>query len=189
MKVVDRDIESIFPYERNPRHNEDAVQAVMESIKTFGFRQPIVVDKDGVIVAGHTRWMAARQLGLSKVPVHVAADLTPGQAAAYRLADNRVGEIATWDDDLLRTELAALAGENFDMKAMGFTAEELGQALEQMKTASARYLEDFDVMPKPKPQWILIAASEDECAEIIAKVNALNLGSVRLEYSAGTAPG
>jgi len=108
MQIEIRRIDQVRPYERNPRRNDQAVQAVAESIRTFGFRQPVVVDAEGVIVAGHTRYLAAKHLSLEEIPVHVAADLTPEQAKAYRLADNRTGELAGWDYDLLPLELADL---------------------------------------------------------------------------------
>jgi len=88
MEVRQRDIESIEPYGRNPRINEQAIEAVAASIAKFGFRQPIVVDEAGVIIVGHVRWMAAKKLGLAQVPVHVAKGLTSEQAKAYRIADN-----------------------------------------------------------------------------------------------------
>ena len=91
-----RKIEQVKPYERNPRINDSAVDAVAESLRQFGFRQPIVVDADGVIICGHTRWKAAQKLGLAKVPVHVATDLTPDQVRAYRIADNKTGELSTY---------------------------------------------------------------------------------------------
>jgi ParB-like chromosome segregation protein Spo0J len=89
-----REITSIRPYERNPRLNEKAVDAVVASLKEFGFRQPIVVDTESVIIVGHTRYKAALKLGLQKIPVHIATDLTAEQAKAYRIADNKSGEIA-----------------------------------------------------------------------------------------------
>ena len=85
-----------IPYARNPRKNDGAVTKVKASIQEFGFQQPIVVDKDGIIVAGHTRHKAAMELGLTEVPVVVASDLTPAQIKAYRIADNRVNEEASW---------------------------------------------------------------------------------------------
>lgn len=100
MKVEERKIGDIRPYEHNPRRNDPAVDAVAASIREFGFRQPIVVDEAGVIVAGHTRWKAAQKLGLETVPVHVATGLTPAQIKAYRIADNKVAELAEWDFDL-----------------------------------------------------------------------------------------
>ena len=121
MHVELRPIDSIRPYPGNPRINEDAVDAVARSIKEFGFRQPIVVDGEGVIVVGHTRYKAAIKLGLKMVPVHVATDLTPEQVKAYRIADNATNEIAEWDYQLLPIELAGLQEANFDLGLLGST--------------------------------------------------------------------
>ena len=123
-------IERVKPYARNPRQNEGAVDAVAASITEFGFRQPIVVDRDGVIVVGHTRWKAAKKLGLAQVPVHVAKDLTPEQAKAYRLADNKTNELAEWDKALLPLELADLQATNFDLGLLGFSKDELAELLD-----------------------------------------------------------
>lgn len=98
----------IRPYDRNPRNNDAAVGPVSESIRRFGFRQPIVVDRDGVIIVGHTRHRAALSLGLDSVPVVVADNLTPEQCSQYRLVDNKVGEISEWDENALGEELAGL---------------------------------------------------------------------------------
>ena len=98
----------------------EAVDAVAASIKEFGWRQPIVVDKDGVIVCGHTRWKAAKKLGLKKVPVHVATDLTPAQIKAYRLADNKSAELAEWNMELLPIELADLQAMDVNLELLGF---------------------------------------------------------------------
>src|SRR5262245_25983879 len=96
-----RSLSSIRPYENNPRLNDAAVEAVAASIRAFGFRQPIVVDEEGVIVVGHTRYKAARTLGLQEVPVHVAVGLTPVQLKAYRLADNQTASLSGWDNERL----------------------------------------------------------------------------------------
>src|SRR5271168_5376594 len=114
-------ISSIRPYENNPRLNDAAVDAVAASIKEFGFRQPIVVDEEMVIVVGHTRYKAALKLGYTEVPVHVAVGLSPAQAKAYRIADNQTATIATWDDDKLPLELAALQEMGFDLDLTGFS--------------------------------------------------------------------
>ena len=111
-------IGDVHPYEDNPRRNDGAVQAVANSLREFGWKQPIVVDADGTIVVGHTRYKAALALEMTHVPVVVASDLTPEQCAAYRLADNRVGELAEWDENLLAVELDGLA--ELDMSAFGF---------------------------------------------------------------------
>ena len=119
-------IGDVRPYEDNPRRNDDAVEALANSLREFGWKQPLVVDANGTIVVGHTRYKAALALGMTDVPVVVASDLTPEQCAAYRLADNRVGELATWDMDLLAQELDGLA--DLDMSSFGFTERDMEQA-------------------------------------------------------------
>ena len=116
-------IGDVRPYEDNPRRNDSAVQAVANSLREFGWKQPIVVDADGTIVVGHTRYKAALALEMTHVPVVVASDLTPEQCAAYRLADNKVGELAEWDSELLAQELDGLSG--FDMEQFGFDDSDL----------------------------------------------------------------
>lgn len=122
MNIVEKRIEELKEYENNPRHNDGAVDAVAESIKQFGFKVPIVIDTDGVIIAGHTRRKAAEKLGLKTVPCIVADDLTPEQIKAFRLADNKTGELASWDFEKLEEELAALS--EVDMSAFGFVVNE-----------------------------------------------------------------
>ena len=124
-KTVQRKIESIRPYENNPRKNDAAVPRVAASIRRFGFRVPIVVDADGVIVTGHTRYKAAKELGLTSVPVIVADDLTPDEVKAFRLADNKVGEIAEWDDEKLDVELLDLQDSEL-LETEDFTMEDFG---------------------------------------------------------------
>lgn len=128
MKIENRAIHSIRPYERNPRRNDPAVTAVAASLREFGFRQPIVVDAAGVIITGHTTYRAAKKLGLQHVPVHVAADLTPEQAQAYRLADNKTAELAEWDDAKLTQEILGLAGQGLNLAEFGFSAPEAAEA-------------------------------------------------------------
>jgi ParB-like chromosome segregation protein Spo0J len=112
-------IARVKPYEKNPRAiPEEAVRAVAESIREFGFRQPIVVDQHGVIIAGHTRWKAACLLELEQVPVHVATDLTEDQVVAYRVADNRVGELTDWDPAGLMAELDGLVSQSAELNAL-----------------------------------------------------------------------
>lgn len=118
MKVEAKSIDEIKPYENNPRDNDDAVDAVANSIKEFGWQQPIVIDNEGVIIAGHTRYKAAQKLGLKHVPVVVADNLTPDQVKAYRLADNKTAELADWDMDLLNDELDQI--RDIDMSDFGF---------------------------------------------------------------------
>lgn len=119
MKVETVSIDQIKPYENNPRNNDDAVDAVANSIKEFGWQQPIVVDNDRVIIAGHTRYKAAKKLGYKEVPIVVADNLTKEQVNAYRLADNKVGELANWDTKKLDDELQNLL-DQIDMTDFGF---------------------------------------------------------------------
>lgn len=129
MLIELRPLTSIHPYDKNPRINDDAVEAVMASLREFGFRQPIVVDADGVIICGHTRFKAAQRLGMEQVPVHVATDITPAQIKAYRIADNQTATLAEWNYDLLPIELADLQGLDFDLNLLGFDADDLARIL------------------------------------------------------------
>ena len=132
MRIRQISVDKIIPYPGNPRKNQAAIDPVAASLREFGWQQPIVVDSDMVVIVGHTRLLPARQLGLDKVPVTVAEDMTPAQARAYRLADNRTGENAEWDNDLLAIELGELEGD-FDLSLTGFSPEEL-QALMHVGT-------------------------------------------------------
>jgi DNA modification methylase len=130
MKIELRNLADIKPYPGNPRINDDAVEAVAASLKEFGFRQPIVVDVDGIIICGHTRYKAALKLDLEKVPVHVAKDLTPEQIKAYRIADNKTAELSDWNFDLLPIELGELQALNYDLGLLGFDPDELAKLLD-----------------------------------------------------------
>ena len=149
MEIKNMKIADIHPYEKNPRFNDDAVDAVAKSISEFGWRAPIVVDKDFVIVCGHTRLKAAQKLGLTEVPVHVAADLTPEQIQAYRIADNKTGEIAEWNYDLLPLEIKELQGANFDLSLLGFDTDELDRLL---NGTSADEVTDGETEPDAVPE-------------------------------------
>ena len=122
MQIEIKSIDELIPYVNNARKNDNAIDAVASSIKNYGFKQPIVVDGQGEVIAGHTRLKAAKKLGLKEVPVIVANDLTPAQVKAYRIADNRVGELAEWDMELLQLELDDI--EEFT----GFEDLELGNS-------------------------------------------------------------
>jgi ParB-like chromosome segregation protein Spo0J len=133
--------------DRYPRTISDAaIDAVARSIREFGFRVPIVVDGEGVIIAGHTRLKAAEQLGLSEVPVHVARELSPDQVKALRIADNKLHELSSWDMELLPIELADLQGVNFDLSLLGFSAEDMAALLASAETEG---LTDPDDVPAP----------------------------------------
>jgi DNA modification methylase len=134
----------IIPFARNARKiPQQAIDKVAASIQEFSFRQPIVVDKDGVIICGHTRWLAAQKLGLEQVPVHVAENLTPAQVRAYRLLDNRSHEETSWDTDLLGLELLDLKGMGIDMDLTGFELGEIDDLLSRIDIG----LTDVDAVP------------------------------------------
>ena len=128
-------LDKIKPYENNPRINEGAVDKVANSIEKFGFKNPIILDKNNVIIAGHTRYKASQKLGLKEVPVIIAKDLSEEQAKAYRLADNKTNEFAEWDENKLNAELFDLM-ESFKMEEFGFEFDDLN---------SDDYGTDFDL--------------------------------------------
>lgn len=152
MTVQDMPLVELIPYENNPRNNDDAVDKVAASIREFGFRVPIIVDKYNVIVAGHTRLKAAELLGLETVPVIRADDLTDEQIKAYRLADNKTAEFADWDFAKLEEELEALS--DVDMTAFGF--EELTIKEKEAPEEFAEYDEEIQTehkCPKCGYEW------------------------------------
>lgn len=142
-------LSEITPYERNPRKNDSAVEAVVQSIEQFGWQQPIVVDAHRVIIIGHTRYKAAVKMGLEWVPVHVAKDLSPEQVKALRIADNKSGEIAEWDLDLLPLELSDLRTAEFDISTLGFSSSELAKILKGIDDPLGD--KDLDEVP-PEPE-------------------------------------
>ncbi len=148
MKIEMRKTDEVKPYEQNPRDNDAAVEAVARSIREFGFRQPIVVDEAGVIIVGHTRWKAAKVLSLAEVPVHVAEGLSPEKAKAYRIADNKIAELAEWDLDLLPIELSELRGMDVDLGMLGFAPEDLEKLL-GAGIHGNEGLTDPDAIPEP----------------------------------------
>lgn len=120
MQIIEKSIDEIIPYAQNPRCNDEAVDAVASSIAEFGFQVPCVIDCHNILITGHTRLKAAKKLGLKTIPCICAETLTPAQVKAYRLADNKVSELATWDMSLLESELAQLDDLQFDMTPYGF---------------------------------------------------------------------
>lgn len=155
MNIIEKGVSELIPYENNPRNNDGAVDAVAASIKEFGFKVPIVIDKDGVIVAGHTRLKAAKKLGMEKVPCIIADDLSEEQVKAFRLADNKSGELAEWNEELLAEELEAL--QDVDMEQFGF--EGIENLLDETKDAEEDdFDEDAEEIPtitKPGDVWKL----------------------------------
>lgn len=140
-------IDRVKPYDKNPRKNDGSVDAVARSITQYGFRQPIVVDKAGVVIVGHTRLKAAKQIGMTHVPVHVARDLSPEKARALRIADNKTHELADWDVDLLSAEVRALAElPDFKDIELGMSSADLESA---MNPKGRDGLVDADDVPEP----------------------------------------
>ena len=133
MEVKHIELIKLKPYDKNPRKNEKSIEVVANSIKAYGFRQPIVVDKNMVIVVGHTRFEAARRLNLKTVPVHIA-DLSKEEIQAYRIMDNKSADSSGWDLDLLKQELISLSDENYDLDLTGFTDLEVDSLLGDIKT-------------------------------------------------------
>lgn len=150
MNILELNIDELKPYENNPRNNDEAVDPVAKSIKEFGFKVPIIIDKNNVIIAGHTRYKAAQKIKLKKVPCIVADDLTEEQVNAFRLADNKVGEIATWDFNLLELELDNII--DIDMSDFSFDIQGIEDTFDT----------DFELPDDDKPQTRTITLSLSE---------------------------
>jgi len=145
MKIENADINTIKPYENNPRKLKDsAIEKVAMSLKEYGFRQPIVVDKDRIIVVGHTRYRASKKLGFKEVPITIADNLTPEQINAYRIADNRTAEESEWDSELLKMEIKDLEAKDFKLDLLGFNEDQLNDMLFEEKQG----LTDEDEVPE-----------------------------------------
>lgn len=141
MRIEEISLDTIKPYERNARKNANAVNGVAESIKQFGFQQPIVVDKNNVIVAGHTRYKAAQQLGMNTVPCVRADDLTPEQVKAYRILDNKLNELASWDFQMLGEELSSF-DFNFEAFNVSLPAYDISTFFNEHETDGNKVLEN-----------------------------------------------
>lgn len=158
MKITTKNINDIFPYENNPRINDNAISKVAESIKAYGWQQPIVVDKNGVIIVGHTRYKAAKLLGLIEIPCVVADNLSEKEAKAYRIADNKTSDFSIWDNRLLLEEL-----EDLDDLFTGFEINDMSDAeVLNEKDDSLITEDDFKMM------YEVVFRSEDK--EKIAKI-------------------
>lgn len=153
MKITVIPLSAITPYARNPRKNEGVpVSKVKASLKEFGWQQPIVVDKDMTIIVGHTRYLAALELGIKDAPVHIAENLTPNQVKAYRIADNKTATFSEWDMDLLSLEIDDLKAVDFDLELTGFDADELaGFAVPDFLPGTE---EDQGKLDELAPKWI-----------------------------------
>ena len=142
-------VDRLLPYAANARtHDEEQVTGLAASIAEFGFNVPVLVDDQGVLIAGHGRLLAAKRLGLPNVPVIRLGHLTDAQARAYRLADNRIAENAGWDEELLAGELAQLQQDGVDLSVLGFSAEEIGELLDSVAEPAVGSA-DEDEVPEP----------------------------------------
>lgn len=157
MNIIDIDVAALTPYENNPRDNDGAVEAVANSIKEFGFKVPIIIDKDNIIVAGHTRLKAAKELGYNRVPCIVADDLTEEQIKAFRLVDNKAAELATWDFEKLDLELSELS--DLDMSLYGFSS------LKPVDNADDETNNTTDTGFNYKEQYGVIVICQDEAEQ------------------------
>lgn len=144
MKIVHKSIDELIPYENNPRINDHAVEAVANSIKEFGFKNPVIVDKNNIIIAGHTRVKAAEELGIDKIPVIYADDLSDEQVKAFRLADNKTAELADWDFSLLDAELEELSKLDFDFEMSDFGFENSSQ--EKIFDTDEQFFNDKEII-------------------------------------------
>ena len=154
MEIVLRKTDELIPYINNPRNNKNAVDKVASSIKEFGFKVPVIIDRENVIVTGHIRLLAAQKLGITEIPCILADDLTPAQIKAFRIADNKVSEFSEWDEEMLKTEFEELGELDFDLSLTGFADDEIGTLL-GLDEKSAAKEDDYDVVlpeePKAKP--------------------------------------
>lgn len=169
MKIIEKKLSELIPYEKNPRVNDEAVKYVQNSIAEFGFKVPIVIDKNNVIVAGHTRLKAAKKLKMKTVPCVVADDLTPEQIKAFRLADNKTAEFATWDMALLSQELE---GIDIDMTDFGFDSEDMGNTdiTDDDTYNNSCEIPHYEITGDCPPLTALV--DEDKCRELTAKIDA-----------------
>lgn len=168
IEITMRKIEELTPYENNPRNNDMAVDAVAESIKQFGFKNPVIIDKDGVIVAGHTRYKAAKKLGITDIPCISANDLSDEQIKAFRLADNKTAELAEWDEDLLGKEMSGII--NIDMSQFGFSVgeDELGEEVQDDKYTLKVKIPQYEITGDcPEISDMLDSSKADELIEEI----------------------
>lgn len=177
MEVIDKKVAELIPYAKNPRKNDQAVDAVAASIKEFGFKVPIVIDGDGVIVAGHTRLKAALLLGLETVPCVVADDLTEDQIKAFRLADNKTAELAEWDYALLDEEIAELT--DIDMSQFGFDTQIMAAAPEIQEDPE----EELDIEKLEKHYGVPYQGNKSRIADII--INLLPAGKRLVDLFGG----
>ena len=191
ISIVYMSVDDITPYDKNARWNNKAVDAVASSIKEYGFKNPILIDKDNIIIAGHTRLKAALKLGIENVPCIYADDLTQQQIKALRIADNKTGEIADWNFDLLEEELQELIGDGYDISSIGFNQKELDEIIAKTVEDMDYYLDlrngddEEDSEEEENPEMLDI---DDIKSSMLRTEHKLKLGSINIiltddEYS------
>lgn len=166
MEIINKKLEELIPYENNPRDNEKAIDKVADSIKEFGFKVPLVIDKNNVIVTGHTRYLASKKLGLKEVPCLIADDLNEKQIKAFRIADNKVSDYSIWDNKKLLGELEEL---NFEI----FTGFEMSDLFEDIKDLDILDENDNDVINENPEGVVYVVQFKTQDKELIEKVKEL----------------
>jgi len=151
--IVLKKVADLIPYHNNPRNNENAINKVASSISSYGFQNPILIDKDNVIICGHTRLLAAQKLGLEQVPCIIAEDLTPAQVKAFRLIDNKTSEFATWEYDKLNIELDELKELDMDLEEFGFDISNFNPYEPENKEKEIDELETENECPQCGYKW------------------------------------
>ena len=158
------DLKDIIPYSNNPRNNDGkAVDKVAASIHEYGFNVPIVIDKDNVIIAGHTRYKAANKLKYKKVPCIRAEHLSPAQVKAYRIADNKVAEYSSWDDDMLALELEQLQELDFELDLTGFEDDEINAIIGEFDAGTEQEQGDLSTLEEKQEKTVKC----HNCGEVI----------------------
>lgn len=170
MEIIIKKLNEIKPYENNPRMNEDAIDKVAQSIKEFGFKVPLVIDKNGVIITGHTRYKASQQLGLKEVPCIIADDLTEKQVKAYRIADNKVSDYSIWDNKLLLDELEDI---NFEI----FTGFDVSDLFEDIKDLNELDEKDTEVIDDNDEGVVYVIQFKTQNKELMEEIKELINGT------------
>lgn len=188
LNIIYKGIDEVIPYENNPRQNDEAVKYVAKSIEEFGFKVPIIIDKDNVIVTGHTRLKAAKQLGLTEVPTILADDLTEEQIKAFRIADNKVSEYSTWDMEKLTEELNDI---DLDMTEFGFDDVDVNIELGEVDTGQEDPYSKLVTIPqyeitgeKPEIEELYDLEKYQELIEEIEQSNVSKADKEFLKYAA-----
>ena len=179
MNVIDLPIKAIKPYKNNPRKNDKAVEYVANSIRQFGFKVPIVIDSRYEIVCGHTRWKAAKMLGLDAVPCVLADDLSEEQIKAFRLADNKTAEMADWDFDLLEMELNDIDPSLFDMADFGFFNDDIEEGPDHTYTAK---IDIPQYTPKGEKPAYEELCDQEKYNELVQAINAADISDRDKEF-------